>query len=112
MRHALNTVCKVGFDHYQDIDHSLEESGPRLPVYPYQLSWAAKEASKPVDLKFNVQMRCVLCRHGGLFDQNGNVLEFYQARNRYPVPRKFNGGHDGARNTKINNRVGNNFKDK
>lgn len=74
----MNTRCFVINDDHIG-KHDLQEVGPRSPVHGKISPFVGDGyPSEPVKILYKVKFRCSRCGDGGLFDQDGNAIEYYQ----------------------------------
>lgn len=78
----MNTMCSVRELIYDKITHDLSEVGPRIPIYKPIINDSINiEASELNSIPYKVHKRCRFCGDGGIFDQDGKVIEFHQMGN-------------------------------
>jgi len=60
--------------------HILYESGKRMPVMQPKIIQHPTEdyQSNPIKIFYKVLVKCSMCRAQGIFDQDGNGIEFHQ----------------------------------
>jgi hypothetical protein len=79
--YTMNTMC---FSRNDVSTHILEPYGPKIPVRGNMNIFISKEPPNcPMKILYKQQFRCIICGDGGLFDQDGNAIEYYQATTVY-----------------------------
>ena len=77
----MNTMC---FGRGDVATHILEPCSPKIPVRGNIDIFVQKEPpSCPMKILYKQRFRCIICGDGGLFDQDGNAIEYYQATTVY-----------------------------
>lgn len=61
--------------------HILYEAGKHIPVMQPKIIHPTEDyPSNPIKIHFKVSVRCSKCGASGIFDQDGNGIEFDQPR--------------------------------